>query len=182
MNTQDQADNLHSSSIGPIRSLNDFDLTNHTVWERPEDLNQDLLNLRKKPEELSPSGSGTNYLRLVCARKAGKSFLSRAIGLGRDGKTSCVVCFWDLNSQSWAGTRSIAENNPDANAEGFPYQAALIRKRGRTLENTARRLGRTCGVPCLVAYYSPSARGWTGLAYVPWDQPTPDWNCILETI
>ena len=133
MNAQDQADNLQASSIGPIPSLNDFDPTNHTVRERPEDLNQHDLDLRKNQEELSPSklgrnylrppvyarksGSRKNYLRLVYARKARKRFLPRAIGRRRDEKTSCIVLFWDLNSKSWVGTRSIAEKNPDENTE-----------------------------------------------------------------
>ncbi|RSL43723.1 hypothetical protein CEP54_014969 [Fusarium duplospermum] len=154
MNARDQADNLDASSIGPIPSLNDIDPANHTVRERPEDLNQHDLDLRKNQEELSPSGSGRNYLRLAYARKARKSVLSRAIGLGRDGKTSCVSFL----------------------------QAELVEKRGRTLDSKAHRLGHICGVPYLVAYYSPSAQCWTGQAYVPSNQPTPDWNCVLDTI
>ncbi|KAJ3454929.1 hypothetical protein MRS44_013529 [Fusarium solani] len=197
MNAQDQADNLHASSFGPTPSLNDFDPTNHTVRERPEDLNQHDLDLRKNQDKLSPSKSGRNCLRPVYARKSGsrrnrlrlayalkssKSLLSRAIDRRRDGKTSSVARFWDLNSQSWVGTRSIAENNPHANAKSFPCQAELTPKSGRTLKNRARKLGRMRGVPYLVFYYSPSTRCWTGQAYVPSNQPTPDWNCVLDTI
>ncbi|KAJ4177284.1 hypothetical protein NW759_017449, partial [Fusarium solani] len=71
MNAQDQADNLHASSFGPTPSLNDFDPTNHTVRERPEDLNQHDLDLRKNQDKLSPSKSGRNCLRPVYARKSG---------------------------------------------------------------------------------------------------------------
>ncbi|RTE68098.1 hypothetical protein BHE90_017525 [Fusarium euwallaceae] len=71
MNAQDQADNLHASSIGPVSSLNDFDPTNHTVREPPEDLNQHDLDLQKNQEELSPSKSGRNHLRPAYARKSG---------------------------------------------------------------------------------------------------------------
>ncbi|RSL79050.1 hypothetical protein CEP52_017571, partial [Fusarium oligoseptatum] len=68
MNAQDQADNLYASSIGPIPSL---DPTNHTVRERPEDLNQHDLDLCKNQEEPSPSKSGRNRLRPAYARKSG---------------------------------------------------------------------------------------------------------------
>ncbi|RSL39790.1 hypothetical protein CEP54_016258 [Fusarium duplospermum] len=201
MDAQDQADNLHASSIGPIPSLDDFNPANHAVRERPEDLNKHDLDLQKSQEELSPSNSGRNYLRPVYARryarrsgsrkkhlrlaydlKSSKRFLSRAISRRRGGEFSCAARFWDLNSRSWVvGTRSIAENNPDAKAKSFRL-AELIQKRGRAPENRARRLGRIGGVPYLVAHYSPSGRYWTGQAYVPWNQPTPDWKSILDTI
>ena len=124
---------MNASSIGPIPSLNDFDPTNRTVRERPEDLNQHDLDLRKNQEEPLPSKSGRNRLRPAYARKSGsrrnrlpklvyalkssKRLLSRAIDRRRDGKTSCVARFWDSNSQSWVGTRPIAETNSDADAK-----------------------------------------------------------------
>ncbi|RSL40581.1 hypothetical protein CEP54_016081 [Fusarium duplospermum] len=144
MNAQDQADNLHASSIGPIPSLNDFDPTNHTVRERPEDLNQHDLDLRENQEELSPSKSGRNCLRPAYARKSGS-------------RRSRLRLAYALKSK-------------------------LTPKSGHTLKNRTHKLGRMCGVPSLVFYYNPSTRCWTGQAYVPSNQPTPDWNCVLDTI
>ena len=126
-------DTMNASSIGPIPSLNDFDPTNRTVRERSEDLNQHDLDLRKNQEEPLPSKSGRNRLRPAYARKSGsrrnrlpklvyalkssERLLSRAIDRRRNGKTSCVARFWDSNSQSWVGTRPIAETNSDADAK-----------------------------------------------------------------
>ncbi|RTE68118.1 hypothetical protein BHE90_017505 [Fusarium euwallaceae] len=95
MNAQDQADNLHASSIGPIPSLNDFDPTNHTVRERPEDLNQHDLDLRKNQEELSPSKSGRNCLRPAYARKPGsrKNYLRLVYARKAPNKDDSLTLF-----------------------------------------------------------------------------------------
>ncbi|KAI8710230.1 hypothetical protein NCS52_01593800 [Fusarium sp. LHS14.1] len=164
MNAQDQADNLYASSIGPIPSLNDFDSTNRTVRERPEDLNQHDLDLRKKQEEPLPSKSG---------EEPSSASLRPKVWLKGEPSSQASLC--PKVDQSWVGTRPIAETNSDADAKSFPCQAELTPKSGRTLE-------RMCGVPSLVFCYDPSTRFLTGEAYMPSNQPTPDWNRILDTI
>ncbi|RSL76376.1 hypothetical protein CDV31_017378, partial [Fusarium ambrosium] len=66
--------------------------------------------------------------------------------------------------------------------QSFPCQAELTPKSERTLTNRTHKLERMCDVPSLVFYYNPSTRFWTGQAYMPSNQPTPDWNCVLDTI